>query len=258
MIYFCVKTYTAAVVSGNYSENLTSTWPDAHHRFSPSSFPRFPRYTIPLRTYLAPPPSFSVDDATLRPPNDPASYSVDTLTFAFLREWFYDYLKSIIEHGRPDLSNPSTMDVAEAIYAIQRQSYGTGVSAAAFFSEKVANGLTLTVRNLGTAGMRAQGDARENATFVQARWMLAVLPIALVCCTASVMAATLWITFRHGVPIWKSSAIATLAQGLQDGAGAGMTAGRLDVLERKASGEHMTVEAGPRQPRFVVPTPPRR
>ena len=243
-LFFCVKRYTASMNAGRYSENIISTWPDAQHKLD-----NFPDITTDKKSE---PASYTIKNVTLSPPNDTQSYVVDTLTFALLRGWLYDYLGRGIDMSSYFSPVESSEDNAQALYQIQKTGNSTGTSGAERMSSIFADGLTLAMRTVADTEMAVEGDARENKTFVKARWIFAILPIALVVATSLFMAATLAITVRHGVPVWKSSALATLAHGLRDESSACITADRLDLIEHKANTQRMTVEEVDRQWRFAA------
>lgn len=242
VLYFCVQEFTAIMENGNYSETLVSTWPDPHHKLE--HFPDFAWQKLPY------PRNYPIKNVTLSPPSAAQDYSVDTFTFALLRTWLFDYLANGVGMESYLPSTALGSDTAEAIYEIQRSTTKRdGDSAAERLSVVVSRGLSLAMRALADPTTAAQGHARERKAFVEARWAFVVLPVALVLMTCLFLAATLALTVRRGLPVWKSSALATLAHGLQEG---DIMADRLDVLERKASGQYMTMSEDQHQRRFVA------
>lgn len=242
VLFFCVQEFAANMRAGQYSENVVSSWPDARDELP--NFPNFePGQALEPATFTMKNVTWSRDSSD--------SYSVDTLTFAMLREWIFDYVGSVSMSS--DLPpQQTTEDTGQAIYEFQKNGNNTESFAAERLSKGLAHGLTVAVRSMSNSNMAAQGKAFQSRAFVKARWVFAILPIALVSTTCLFMAATLVITVRHEVPIWKSSALATLAHGLQDGSSACITADRLDVIEDKAGSHHMTVKDVGQQWRFAA------
>lgn len=240
VLFFCIKTYSAAVESGRYTENVTTTWPDPHYKFE-----KFPDFSSVNE--VTGPGSFGIKNATMALPETRNRYNIDSFTFSLLRNWLYWLLLRTSMSSYNDMGE-NLQDVGEAIYAIQREGDDTVDGGAANrVAGRMADSLTLAIRGLAKEDTAARGDALENRTFVRARWYFAILPIVLVVCTLFFMTITLAITVRQGVPVWKSSALATLAHGLQDDARVSIMADKLDVIEHKASGQSMTLRSSSRQ-----------
>lgn len=102
-----------------------------------------------------------------------------------------------------------------------------------------AKTLTAAIRREADKSIVVEGKALREELCVKARWWWAILPVMLVGLTCSFMLATLIIPARHSVPIWESSALATLAHGLDEGPSGSLTATRLDAVENKARGHRM-------------------
>lgn len=242
-LHFCVKEYSAVMTAGVYSEIPVSTWPDAHHRFE--------RYTDYRDGADVEPTGFEIKNVTLSPPWTAENFTVDSASFAFLRSWLFQPLLFGLRFN-PFISNiDNGQDEAEIIFGIQKRMNNTATSAAEVLSQRIADGLTLAMRTMADKDTGAPGAAHENRAFVEARWIFAVLPIALVVATGLFLAATLAITVHRGVPVWKSSALATLAHGLQDESSGCITADRLDAIEHKARARCMTAEEAGGQWRFA-------
>lgn len=134
-------------------------------------------------------------------------------------------------------------DVAQAMREIQVGSKGNDHSGPERVFATIAKGFSAAVRQQGDNRTAVAGRALRQESYVKARWAWAILPIALVVLASCFMITTLVLTARHDVPIWKSSALATLAHGLGESSTCGITANRLDVIEDKARGCKMTMQA---------------
>ena len=232
ILYFCVQEYSAKVVAGAYSEHVLSSWPG-------------PQTPVPDAPDLSaapgnPPKSpFSID-LTLQPPGQDQKYTVDARSFSLLKEWIGDMIGDTGFTGDTGISN--AVDAAQAMYAIQKAAKNDE-SGPERVMTTVAGGLSAAVRGIGNHSTAVTGTSLREEPYVKARWWWAILPIGLVVLTCFFMAVTLIITARHGVPIWKSSALATLAHGLNESSSGSITADRLDIIENKAGRHQMSMTA---------------
>lgn len=133
----------------------------------------------------------------------------------------------------------NTIDLGQAIWDIRDHVHEAPLSGPGRVMDTIAAGLSAEIRRQGNASAAVSGKTLRQESFVRARWGWAILPVTLVALACSFMIATLVVTARNGTPIWKSSALATLAHGMNEGLCASITAGRLDMIERNAQGHRM-------------------
>lgn len=82
--------------------------------------------------------------------------------------------------------------------------------------DRIAMSMTNHMRNTADTKSAAVGTAFRMQTIVRARWLWATFPVVLLALTVAFLLATVLVTFRNKVPIWKSSSLASLLHGLDD------------------------------------------
>lgn len=238
ILYFCVKQYTVRVDAGVYLENVLSSWPGPHE-----PIPGAPD----LSAYAGNTPKSPFEvDLILRPPGQDDEYHVDARAFYQLKAWLGDVVADTGYAGLSYGNEADGSDVAQAMYEIQTGGdidQGDAANGPDRVMKTIADGLSAAMRRQGNGSAVVMGQALREESFVRARWGWAILPIALVLLTCGFMATTLVLAARRGVPTWKSSALATLAHGLNEELSARVTASRLDVMEAKARGHRMGMPA---------------
>ncbi|KAK3347215.1 hypothetical protein B0T25DRAFT_297102 [Lasiosphaeria hispida] len=79
--------------------------------------------------------------------------------------------------------------------------------------------LTVSLRSVNKAAEKQEvnGTAVSVETFVQVRWGFVAVPAVAVVLTAAFLGVAVWKTWRSGTKLWKSSALAMLFHGLDEG-----------------------------------------
>ena len=235
ILYFCVQGYSPKVVAGTYAEQWLSSWPNPDTPFQQA------RYGSTLNT-----PSDT--DIKLRPPSGAEEYTVDSSTFSQLKSWLGEMFHGMTLGTKfDDNYYGDTFDLAQAIHDIQTETGDPSRSGAERVMDTFALGFSAVIRRQANSSTAVSGTAFREQSYVSARWRWAILPIALVALTCSFMITTLAVTARDGMPVWKSSALATLAHGLGESSSGIITANRLDVIESKAHGHKMAMRDQQRQ-----------
>ena len=247
LLYFCVKTFEGSTLDGVFSERTVDIWPDANETIpvqqEPSPLQRGPAYP------------WHVNNFTLSPPGHSESYTIDILTFGLLRQWMSQNFGGALEHSfqaQDYIAN--ALDTLRALYDEQTRMLGPdvtvhnqtvpGTAGPGHLMERIADSLSTYLRQVADSPSAAVGDAQSVSTFVQARWAWAVLPVALLAITMAFVLATVLLSARKGIPMWKSSSLVSLLHGLDEATSQAITATRLDDMETntKAYLMAMTVE----------------
>ncbi|ETS74549.1 hypothetical protein PFICI_13033 [Pestalotiopsis fici W106-1] len=230
----CVQTHTADINSGRFDETLIESSTDVLWASSTSSVysalsildkscisdeeraqlitagfdldghGRWLAYGLNLR-----PPGVPPGDST--PPPEPwlLKRCVYHMNETFLRILFMDVLPDILEGAVVnDAPSPQQLRVLYNDGKINM----TGITSA---FENVAQTLTLWVRTNGDPNYSEPviGQAFHAATCIQANWVWLTLPAVVASLTLIVLALTISITQRRGLPLWKSSPLAFLFHG---------------------------------------------
>lgn len=240
VMWMCVKTFSASMSGGVFHEQIISRWPEANE-----SIPGFP--TLPSSS-SGPSRNFS-----LHPPNDTAEYTIDMATIATMKIWLLGVLSGLSwspgQNAVPTGSDVS-MDLGQAFYRAQQisktalKSWNNATSelaGPANILAKVADGMTVTIRNMAGPDSSVPGTANGVETFVQARWLWAILPIALVVLTLAFMGLTLFMSVHNGIPVWKSSSLAVLVHGLGDDTSLPSTTTKLSAIETGLKEQSMMI-----------------
>lgn len=233
------------------SEHLESTWPGPHEKLD--GVPVRPDSN--LNQPLPDSADFKEKGWTLAPPNANVTYQVNSRSFLLLKAWLADNVGRPIVWG---ISARASVDVGNAVSGqtvndLQKGSDDDGSYPAERVMDAFAAGLTLAIRNTASPREAARGTAQGTRVFVKARWQFAILPLVLVTMACCFMAATLWATIRKIIPIWKSSALASLAHGLGDSSSDRVTAHKLDEIERAAKGSSRSMRARGNRWKLEIP-----
>lgn len=109
---------------------------------------------------------------------------------------------------------------------------------------RIADSVTASMRNAVGSGSAVQGKALGVQTYVHARWVWSVAPVALVVSTFLFMASTILLSLRNGIPVWKSSSLAVLVHGLSHDTCDQIAATKLNAMESNAEGFSMVMTVG--------------
>ncbi|KAK4545223.1 hypothetical protein LTR36_003402 [Oleoguttula mirabilis] len=259
ILYFCVKTFTAATVHGEYAETVTATWPGANQTLTGE-----PDLDSDADFYNADGSDATAAELarksnyTLEPPGSREQYSVDRVTFELLRQWaaviFSGSVNSATWNGVNDGGLYGVSDVPQAFFDAQNELLGPNITIAGYsvpsdggpgkLMAQIATGLTTHMRQTADLDWAVKGDALSVESFVQARWHWAVFPLTLSLLTALFMTATFATCAKAGVPIWKSSCLATLLHGLDERSCQDVTAEKLSDMEGNATAWTMQAQRG--------------
>lgn len=178
---------------------------------------------------------------TLTPPGHEETYSVDRETYNGMASYVYTIFQVSI--GSSFASEASVidaydgLDMSQALYTEMTSRLGanqtifteplgskqgvftytiptTGVPDRLF--ERIATSLTAQMRRNADTSWAVLGDALSVQTFVEARWIWAILPITLLLLTIIFVVSTITASVSRGVPAWKSSSLAILLHGLDE------------------------------------------
>lgn len=250
VLYFCVKESLASVAAGVFKEKTISVWPGPNELV-----PHAPNFFIPYLNISTAPSDFKIREVVLRPPGKEESFHVDSFTLYWAKRWmqmmvswelssFATWNNSPGSSGGPngELSpDGATGDLPRAMFERLKMHKDAEEGPIKAVMDRFANALTAAIRTKATKNLRVEGTAQGVETFVKARWGWAILPVTLVGLTCLFIVATLALTIKHNVPVWKSSALATLAHGLDEASGALVTADKLDEIERKSEAYRMVM-----------------
>lgn len=247
ILHFCVKTFSTSMVAGIFTENVTSVWPMPNDLIL--NTPNFYIGDWPAATA---PSDFNITEVVLKPPGQDESFRVDTFTFFWFKRWMTQMISWEIgglaqfahfEGSSGDLSTDgSTGDLSRAMHERLKEHEDCVGGPVKAIMDRFANAFTAAIRTKATKNLMVDGTALGVETFVKARWGWAILPITLVGLTCLFMMATLALTIKHKVPVWKSSALATLAHGLDEASGELVTADKLDEIERKSEAYQTVIQ----------------
>ncbi|KAK4892231.1 polynucleotide adenylyltransferase [Elasticomyces elasticus] len=254
VLYFCVKTFSAATTDGHFTETVLSFWPPAN-----TSMPEQPDIDF-WRDY-GNNETFHLGVAeqkknfTLSPPDAEATYTVDRLTFDLMQHWAQNYLFITAIYSSSGDEQPARWeidDIAGKMYIELTEQLGPNKTIQGYsvpstagpgrLMAQIATGLTTYMRQSEIGSLVVNGDTIFVESYVQARWYWLACPLSLLLLTLAFMLSTIFTSARRGVPTWKSSSLAVLIHGLNDVGSRAMTDSRLDKLEENASDYRMAVQ----------------
>lgn len=246
-LWFCVNTYEAEMRNGNFTEKITRSWPtlaDSRNMTQNTTLPPVePDGSSSMKMYE---PNATVD--SLQPPHLKEAYLVDMKTLHLLRDWIGGlFQKDKDADMSRDAGTGERGDLTQVLYDIQ---LGTSTGMTNMF-ESIATKMTDVVRKQqGAAGQytsnatrlpgvltpQANGTAESLVVLVRVEWIWLSFSVVLVIASFLFLVATIVITSSKEIPSWKSSNLAVLAMGLDDGdrrdfIGDGIS---LPTLDRKA------------------------
>ena len=193
--YFCVQKYASEVSNGVFSEHILANFTGnetsyRRHRggWGKDWIVQVPQEHLPSVSNL----TFSVDYR-----------SADALLF---------YLNNLLKgNGSTDWDNGSlgfSSDVMEAIF----------LKGPANVPQTMANVATAMTNNLRMkSGTVAIGTAIALETYIYVRWLWLLLPLIMVSLATVLLALTVWQSRRWDIPNWRSSALAAMMHGVQEG-----------------------------------------
>ncbi|KAH9827418.1 acid phosphatase protein [Teratosphaeria destructans] len=250
ILYFCVKEQSAATINGQYVETTMSTWP-APNQTLPENEPY--AYDNSEIQHMNETEIRKLRNYTLTPPGSDETFVVDHYTLTVLRIWMRNQLEGTSWWGGEDDSDnlPSGQDIPQAFYNALHKLDGVGGNKTiggyviqknpgpGALLEQLADSMTAHMRQIANSTHAAIGTATSAQTFVQARWGWAILPITMLFMTVAYMALAVTVCSRAGMPVWKSSSLAVLLHGVDEGTAAVMSAERLPKMEANASQHDM-------------------
>lgn len=122
-LFYCVRTYTANVWNGDFTETLISTFPNVS--MQTSQLQNAMRYPAGSQE----PPQVPSDliyvegdivNYTISSPDDQTSYKISNITFAVLRRWFQDTVQGSVD-ATVDPSPSGLSDMAQVRFLGRRQ-----------------------------------------------------------------------------------------------------------------------------------------
>ncbi|KAK5128905.1 hypothetical protein LTR85_000238 [Meristemomyces frigidus] len=263
ILYYCVKSYASRTVNGIYQEDITTVRPGANDTLVEPEISPFelPSWGINLTNFR-----LTHENYTLKPPGQLETYSVDRVTYNLMRWYahsaftgsvgsdsvdytvegdafdgydmvqaFYDEVTSRLGANRTIVTEPLGSNQTVFSYTIPT----TGGPARLI--ERIATSLTTHMRQNADPGWAVTGETLSVQTFVEARWIWGVLPCALLLLTMVFVVSTIAASASRGVPVWKSSSLATLLHGLDEESCQALTAANLDAMESNADAWTMGV-----------------
>ena len=248
ILYFCVKTYSAHMHNGEFKETVISTWPGANESLS---------HDIHLPSNLH--KSLNVN-MTLRPPGQDQSFTIDLYTLATIRNWINetfrisilaDYARQISPYF--ETTTNEGQDIAQAFFNDQTRTLGSKRTVFNYtvpttagpkpLLDEIAKSMTTYIRDIGRPDMAATGSAHTEQIVVKVRWYWAIFPVVVLVLTFCFTISTIALSLMRGVPIWKSSSLATLLHGLDKTFCETLTAKRLDNMEINAEDHVMRMQS---------------
>ena len=245
VLYYCVKTYDSSVTNGVFKENVTQSWPAVNETLTnePSSF-----------SVIGPLNASTLDhqkygNFTLKPPGQDLIYSVDALTFYLSRQWIqtipdeFGFISGGVSYALGQFEN------SEIFYFAQKQDLDDSKlkSGPGAVMERIAESMTATMRQAGGSDLAAKGRAFVVRTHIRARWWWSVLPLALIVSTFLFLLSTILLSISKGIPVWKSSTLATLALGLDESTRQTIASKHLDDIEETTKEVKMTIHTDGRR-----------
>ncbi|KAI5359713.1 hypothetical protein Slin14017_G092740 [Septoria linicola] len=230
ILYFCVQTYNATVVDGQFTETLVETWPDPKEPLPASLTNQWSVGLLKKFNGVLPmpqdqydetlPSNVSIANITYTPPKAGSiDHSVNLLTLFGLRSWFsenwnmemteQDFTRDMIQVAYNSYTGDSRSTMRpngpiEAVAAISRMPGPAPLWA------DVADSMTTHLRNQGLGQTPAQGVAFAATTYVSVRWEWAILPIVLLILTLAFVVFTVAVSVEKEIPLWKSNSLPTL------------------------------------------------
>lgn len=234
ILTFCLKTYTATVSSGVFTETLVNTTDQTSSTSLLTSYndagdgtsDNFPTLSFP-------------------PPHDTYTVTPDALYYlsAYLNSTFAGQVKSAVDNGENSESSLTiTNDTVEAIYML----LNSQVTPNPFLTfANTAKSLTRATRAhaSGTedqAVTRAMGSALHTMTIIRVRWAWMILPPFIQICALIFLRAVIWMTQRAGLEAYRDGVLPALFLEIDEESRRGM--GRLALVEdmgRVAEGTSM-------------------
>ena len=187
ILYFCGKTYQSSVVRGSFVESTEATV----HADNDDKNGNL-TVTIP---------------ASLLSSGKREVFAVQHITAAALGDYLqtllegFAHLQNYIEFGAPITGYSS--DFLQALYNNPD------------INQTIANLATSMGNHIRLKGVSyASGTTEAMATYIHVRWLWLILPFSLEALTLLTLVTTTILSAGRGIPIWKSSALATMFHGL--------------------------------------------
>ncbi|USW58253.1 hypothetical protein Slin15195_G115720 [Septoria linicola] len=221
ILYFCVHTYNATVIDGQFEEILAATWPDPKKSLPDSLTNQWsvqllkqysgnlPEGTDPNMDGLL--SNVSSANITFTVPGEGAiDHVLDWLTLIGLRSW-------IGQEWYMDMNEQdTTRDMLQVAYnsytgdsGSTKQPSGRDEAVAAVSKmpgpermwADAANSMTTYLRSQDAGQRSAQGVAFSATTYVSVRWEWAILPILLLILTLAFLVLTVAISVEKEIPL---------------------------------------------------------
>lgn len=257
MLYFCVNSYNASVSNGTFNEDIVESWPDPRKPL-PEQVWNDRNVQIFERGGLY---EFQEDDNITLPAPESlgGNYTINAQTMISLNTWISNLVQGAISSD-PDSAQITTSDILQVFYNMQTSKTNHTEKHAEFGSfadywaaadqmpgpqrlfDRIAGSMTTYMRSKSREV--ALGDAQVVQTFVQARWIWATVPVALLVLTFGFVIGTAALSARREIPVWKSHSLPSLIHGLDDGTCRVMGASTvsLDKMEENAKSFQATMK----------------
>ena len=213
-LYYCLNTYNVTVVNNNATTHLVSTY------HSETGTP------IPYSSLEDTP-----DGILQRPPNSSVTsgnptFRIQNGTVAALSQYMNYTLSGQLQTENTEV--PYGTFVNDVMQALNITADIAGLM------DGLATSMTNYLRELGNSGSdsQAQGTAYSLMVHVHIRWAWLALSGALVMLSIGLLIATIILSTRSRLPVWKSSSMETIFHGPENGSG--MAGRSLDKVATKA------------------------
>ena len=188
---FCIEVYHSGVHQGLFTEKtaqvFSSTWEEYSHS-------------------LVLPSKYSVPEGTSR------IFNTNLTKFLTLQEFFYTTLQGIDYF--PDRNLLNMMDISPG------QDSPDGFPVPQIMA-RIATSMTNNIRqhDFSDDGVlrKIRGTAYVMETYIHPNWLWLIYPLVMVLLTMLCCGLTIWQTRTFGMPSWKSSALAVMVHGIQEG-----------------------------------------
>ena len=193
---FCAKAYTAEVVQGQFTENVTAIVDQ------PQWVGRFDQINADLVPYI----HFDVshEEMPLLDPNFTRTFSLGSKIFDHLQLQYVSYFDT----------DSSITDLGLIIFQsdIDAGFYWNGPHAINETMANVADAMTNAIR--GLSDLRYEGTASTVESFIKVTWLWLLLPLIMLILAIAFLALTMRQSHVSDVPHWRNSALAVMEHGI--------------------------------------------
>ena len=226
-LYVCINTYNVTMRSGQLSSTIVSSWTNS------SGAMVLGRTAPGTNGIISSPFPWQPPAESLAPNTTNRTFSMPGQTYFFLGAYLDAFFNgSRINHETPRWvgSDGSSHDVIEAL---SKQPFDVAVA-------NVAASLTDYIRSVSPATEKAVGTAFGTEAYVRVAWAWLSLPVTLVLLSFLFLVAAIVQTAGRKAPVWKSSSLAVMFQGLRELPEGSQ--GKVSGMERLAEGMRVRLE----------------